>query len=62
MFLIWVFFRLPEPKGLTYSELDLLFEHGVGARGFSQSAADLLKPALQDVGTVDEKVTAVHVE
>ncbi|PVH89545.1 maltose permease MAL31 [Cadophora sp. DSE1049] len=62
LFLVWVFFRLPEPKGLTYSELDLLFEHGVGARGFSQSAADLLKPALQDVGAVDEKVTAVHVE
>ncbi|CZS99223.1 hypothetical protein WAI453_008301 [Rhynchosporium graminicola] len=62
LFLIWVFFRLPEPKGLTYSELDLLFEHNVGARDFSQSAADLLKPALQDVRTVNEKVTAVHVE
>jgi len=60
LFLIWTFFRLPEPMGLTYSELDLLFEHGVGARKFSQSAADLLKPTLQDVGQ-NEKATVAHI-
>jgi SP family general alpha glucoside:H+ symporter-like MFS transporter len=25
--LAWSFFRLPEPKGLTYCELDILFEN-----------------------------------
>ncbi|KAF4456482.1 sugar porter family MFS transporter [Fusarium austroafricanum] len=46
LFFIWSFFRLPEAKGLTYSELDLLFEHRTRTRGFTQEAADLLKPEL----------------
>lgn len=36
----WVFFRLPEPKGRTYAELDLLFEHRVPARKFAQTEID----------------------
>lgn len=32
---IWVYFRLPEPKGRTYAELDMLFETGVPARKFA---------------------------
>lgn len=39
VFLVWTFFRLPEPKGLTYSELDLLFEHKTSARNFSAELA-----------------------
>lgn len=31
---VWIFFRLPEPKGRTYGELDILFEHRVSARKF----------------------------
>jgi SP family general alpha glucoside:H+ symporter-like MFS transporter len=30
----WAYFRLPEPKGLTYCELDILFEHRANARKF----------------------------
>ncbi|KAI0127214.1 general substrate transporter [Xylariales sp. AK1849] len=37
---IWVFFRLPEPKGRTYAELDLLFEHHVPARSFAKTNID----------------------
>ncbi|KAI1405018.1 sugar transporter [Hypoxylon fuscum] len=37
---VWVFFRLPEPKGRTYAELDLLFEHRVSARKFAQTEID----------------------
>jgi len=35
--IVWVFFRLPEPKGRTYAELDILFEQGVKARDFSKT-------------------------
>lgn len=34
---VWVYFRLPEPKDRTYAELDLLFEHGVSARSFAKT-------------------------
>ena len=33
---VWIFFRLPEPKGLTYGELDELFHHKVPARRFKK--------------------------
>jgi MFS transporter, SP family, general alpha glucoside:H+ symporter len=33
---IWCYYRLPEPKGLTYLELDLLFEKKVKARKFGK--------------------------
>lgn len=32
--LTWTYFRLPEPKGRTYGELDILFEKKVPARKF----------------------------
>jgi SP family general alpha glucoside:H+ symporter-like MFS transporter len=32
--LIWTYFRLPEPKGLTYCELDILFGKKASARKF----------------------------
>ncbi|KAJ9496148.1 hypothetical protein LTR96_008653 [Exophiala xenobiotica] len=38
--LIWTYFRLPEPKGLTYAELDVLFENKVSARKFRQVKVD----------------------
>jgi len=37
---IWTFFRLPEPKGRTYGELDVLFENRVSARRFATTAGD----------------------
>jgi len=38
--LIWTYFRLPEPKGLTYGELDVLFENKVSARKFRKVEVD----------------------
>lgn len=35
--LVWTYFRLPEPKGRTYGELDILFEEGVSARKFGET-------------------------
>ncbi|EXJ95243.1 MFS transporter, SP family, general alpha glucoside:H+ symporter [Capronia coronata CBS 617.96] len=38
--LVWTYFRLPEPKGLTYAELDVLFENHVSARKFKTVKVD----------------------
>jgi SP family general alpha glucoside:H+ symporter-like MFS transporter len=40
VFLIWTFFRLPETKGRTFEELDLLFANKVPARTFKQYEVD----------------------
>ncbi|KAJ5183939.1 hypothetical protein N7492_001555 [Penicillium capsulatum] len=36
----WAFFRLPEPKGRTYAELDILFATKVPARKFASTHVD----------------------
>lgn len=38
--IIWTFFRLPEPKGRSYGELDILFEQRVPARKFKSTVVD----------------------
>ena len=38
--LVWTFFRLPEPKGLSSGELDVLFENKVPARQFKRVDID----------------------
>lgn len=37
---VWAIFRLPEPKGRTYEELDLLFQRKIAARKFSSTTVD----------------------
>ncbi|KAA8641955.1 hypothetical protein EYZ11_010223 [Aspergillus tanneri] len=51
--LVWSFFRLPEPKGRSYAELDILFERRVRTREFRTA-----KTGLVDGGE-NEKVTNV---
>ena len=41
LLLIWTYFRLPEPKGRTYAELDVLFENKVSAKKFAKTKVDL---------------------
>ena len=60
LFIVWGYFRLPEPKGFTYSELDLMFEHKVSARKFTREVADALKPSLTDVAMQYEKQNGVE--
>jgi len=38
--MVWAFFRLPEVKGRTYEELDILFEDRISARKFSKTFVD----------------------
>ena len=37
---LWAYFRLPEAKGRTYGELDMLFEKRVDARKFQKTIVD----------------------
>ncbi|KAJ5732176.1 hypothetical protein N7493_003657 [Penicillium malachiteum] len=45
--LVWSYFRLPEPRGRAYKELDLLFERGASARKFSVTQANASEAELQ---------------
>lgn len=37
----YCWWRLPEPKGRTVEEMDVLFEKGVGARGFKRAKVNV---------------------
>jgi SP family general alpha glucoside:H+ symporter-like MFS transporter len=37
---VWTWFRLPEPKGRTYGELDILFEKKASARKFTKAVME----------------------
>lgn len=50
---IWVYFRLPEPKGRTYAELDLLFENKVSARKFAGTKIDPYTHVVEDVKRIE---------
>ena len=39
--IIYTYFRVPEPRGRTFAELDLLFERGVPARKFNSYQIDV---------------------
>ncbi|PMD44563.1 sugar transporter [Hyaloscypha variabilis F] len=52
---IWCYFRLPEPKGLTYLELDLLFEKKVSARKFRRITNVLSEAGYFDILVVNKE-------
>ncbi|KAJ5476228.1 Major facilitator superfamily domaingeneral substrate transporter [Penicillium sp. IBT 31633x] len=45
--LVWSFFRLPEPKGRSYAELDVLFENKVRTREFVNAKTGLVQGELK---------------
>ncbi|KAJ5504434.1 Major facilitator superfamily domain general substrate transporter [Penicillium fimorum] len=44
---VWSFFRLPEPKGRSYAELDILFENKVRTRQFPGAKTGLVQSELE---------------
>jgi MFS transporter, SP family, general alpha glucoside:H+ symporter len=54
----WAYFRLPEPKGRTYGELDVLFEDRVSARKFAKTKVDPAAAAEHIIKT-DEKRASI---
>lgn len=53
--LTWCFFRLPEPKGLTYGEMDVLFEQRVSARRFRATPVDQFATHSEKSRDVEEE-------
>ncbi|KAL2821541.1 general substrate transporter [Aspergillus granulosus] len=63
--IVYVFFRVPEPTGRTFAELDVLFERGVSARKFARTEVDVFGDENEveaDSGDNIEKERAVHAE
>ncbi|KAI8649251.1 Sugar porter (SP) family MFS transporter [Fusarium keratoplasticum] len=59
---IWTYFRLPEPKGRTFLELDILFENHVSARNFSKTQVDTILRNVEHEAKTDKLgPTATHV-
>jgi SP family general alpha glucoside:H+ symporter-like MFS transporter len=44
--IIYTYFRLPEPQGRSFAELDVLFEQGISARKFSRTKVDVFHEAI----------------
>lgn len=58
---IWTYFRVPEPKGRSYAEMDMLFDAHVSARKFKGTAVESFGSVGEDkIG--DVKVMSEHVE
>ncbi|KAF1961259.1 maltose permease MAL61 [Byssothecium circinans] len=64
--IVYTYFRLPEPQGRTFAELDLLFEKGVPARKFASTRIDVFGEAsVMDTKTFhayEEKWERTHRE
>ncbi|KAL3418206.1 sugar porter family MFS transporter [Phlyctema vagabunda] len=52
--ILWIFFRLPEPKDRTYAEMDVLFEKRISARKFRDTKLDIFAPAHDKTSNREE--------
>jgi len=62
---VWTWFRLPEPKGRTYGELDILFEQRIAARKFKSAIVDPFMPGhlrRESLAAVDHKGMTSNLE
>lgn len=48
MCIIYTYFRLPEPMGRTFAELDMLFERRVSARKFATTDVDVFDETVEE--------------
>lgn len=45
--IVYTYFRVPEPKGRSFAELDMLFERGVSARKFASTKVDVFEEEVE---------------
>jgi len=50
----WTYFRLPEPKGRSYAEMDMLFEARISARKFRETSVESFGTAA--IGDLDSEM------
>ncbi|KAI0973906.1 sugar transporter-domain-containing protein [Xylaria arbuscula] len=62
--LIYTYFRVPEPAGRTFAELDLLFEKGVSARKFASTKVDVFAEQIRGdvLDQYRDQIVVSHVE
>lgn len=46
--IIYTYFRVPEPMGRSFAELDLLFERGISARKFATTDVDVFDEVVEE--------------
>lgn len=61
LMLAYHYFRLPEPSGRSFAEMDLLFERRVSARKFKSTDIDAFDVAVGEVDELD-KAAVLHAE
>jgi SP family general alpha glucoside:H+ symporter-like MFS transporter len=62
--IIYTYFRVPEPRGRTFAELDLLFEQGVSARKFATTNVDVFDETVEGsvIAEYERKQSVVYAE
>jgi SP family general alpha glucoside:H+ symporter-like MFS transporter len=62
--IIYTYFRVPEPQGRSFAELDLLFERGVSARKFATTDVDVFGETVDSnlLHEYGEKMDLHHAE
>lgn len=45
--IVYTYFRVPEPKGRSFAELDVLFERGISARKFASTRVDVFDETIE---------------
>jgi len=61
--ILYTYCRLPEPKGRTFAELDLLFEKRVSARDFASTQVDVFEAdALEGTDVFDKYEEKIEVQ
>ncbi|KAI0596178.1 sugar transporter [Biscogniauxia sp. FL1348] len=61
---VYAFFRVPEPRGRTFAELDLLFEKKISARKFATTQVDVFAEEVSDdvLKTYQDQIAISEVE
>ncbi|KAI0006830.1 putative MFS alpha-glucoside transporter [Xylariaceae sp. FL0662B] len=59
---VYTFFRVPEPTGRTFAELDILFEKKIGARDFASTKVDVFVEHVEtsQLKDYEEQIMASH--
>ena len=62
--IIYTYFRIPEPAGRSFAELDLLFERGVSARKFASTEVDVFEATVEGsvINNYERRMSVMHTE